>query len=211
MSETQTAERNLSSIRGLIERADIYRGAFARAAWIAGALSVLTAGAIYVNDEVNHFLDRPVRPREFAFAWIDVFVLTALLTAWFLYRARGANHDGSGFARARFALKTIAPFLLIPAAFTSWFLGTGYLGATEMELVAVWIAFYGLLLLSTAFFAPRSVVALGWAFLITGLAIPALADRINYWVDSVPTVLMGLSFGVYHLVFAAVASIRPKR
>jgi len=209
MSDNQT--KNLATIRSLIEHSDIYRGVFARTAWIAGGLSILTAGTIYVNDEVNHFLDRPVRPREFAFAWLDVLFLTLVVGAWFMYRARPTESSETGVSRLRFALKTVIPFTLIPAAFTSWFLGTGYLGATELELVAVWIAFYGLLLLSTSFFAPSSVRALGWAFLLTGLAVPALADRINYWVDSVPTVLMGLSFGAYHLVYAAVVSaIKPK-
>ena len=57
--------------------------------------------------------------------------------------------------------------------------------------------------LSTALFAPRSLALLGWAFLLTGLSVPVLADKINDWVDSVPTVLMGVSFGVYHIIFAA--------
>ena len=206
MSENQ--DRNLAAIRSLIAHSEIYRGVFARTAWIAGVLSILTAGVIYVNDEVNHFLERPVRPREFAFAWMDVLFLTLIVGAWFMYRSRPGDGEGAGFSRTRFALKTILPLTLIPIAFTAWFLGTGYLGATELELVAVWISFYGLVLLATGFFAPSSVVTLGWAFLLTGLAVPALADRINYWVDSVPTVLMGVSFGVYHLIFAALVSMR---
>jgi len=210
MSNQSTPERNLPEIRSLIERNDIYRGVFSRVAWISGALSILTASAIYVNDEVEHFLDRPVRPREFAFAWLDVLILSVIATAWFLYRAGRGHADGLGFSRLKFVVRTLAPFGLIPAAFTVWFFGTGYLGATELELVAVWIAFYGLTLLSTAFFAPRSIITLGWAFLITGLSVPALADRINYWVDSVPTVLMGLSFGIFHLIFAALTSIRQE-
>jgi len=34
---------------------------------------------------------------------------------------------------------------------------------------------YGLALLSTALFAPRSLTLLGWAFLLTGIAIPVLS------------------------------------
>ena len=60
--------------------------------------------------------------------------------------------------RLKFVLSGIAPYLLIPGAFTTWFFGTGYLGGTELDLVVVWIASYGLVLVSTATFAPRSVV-----------------------------------------------------
>lgn len=203
MNEKQKAEQNLATIHGLVERGEIYREIFARAAWVGGALSILTAGAIYLNDEVSRFLDRTVQPREFAFAWLDVLFLTIVFAAWLLKRAVRANEGGS--ARMTFTLGTVAPFVLIPAAFTSWFFGTGYLGGTELDLVTVWIVFYGLILLSTAFFAPRPVVLLGWAFLLTGLSVPVLANKIEEWVDSVPTVLMGFSFGVYHLIYAVLS------
>ena len=39
--------------------------------------------------------------------------------------------------------------------------------------------FLGLALLSTGLFAPRSLVCLGWAFLLTALAIPALRNTIE--------------------------------
>ncbi len=200
MNETQKAEQNLATIRGLVARGEIYRGIFARAALIGGGLSILTAGAIYVNDEVSRFLDRTIRPREFAFAWLDVLFLTIVIAAWLLKRAVRANDDSS--ARMTLTFRTVAPFALIPAAFTSWFFATGYLGGTELDLVTVWIVFYGLILLSTAFFAPRPVALLGWAFLLTGLSVPVLANRIEEWIDGVPTALMGLSFGVYHLIYA---------
>ncbi|MEP6603470.1 MAG: hypothetical protein ABJB69_05950 [Spartobacteria bacterium] len=203
MNENLAAEENLGTIRGLFERATIYRGIAARVALVGGTLSILTASAIFVNDEVTRFLDRPVRPREFAFAWLDILLLTVILSALFLWRAARDNADVFGSVRMKLALRVIAPSVLIPAAFTGWFFGSGYLGAAELDVVAVWIAFYGLLLLSTAIFAPRSIATLGWAFLLTGLAVPLLADKIDNWTGSAPTVLMGVTFGVYHLVFAA--------
>ena len=71
-------------------------------------------------------------------------------------------------------------------------------------MVAVWIAFYGLALLATALFAPRSLVFLGWAFLLTGLLI-------LFWPKSLgddprgmfPNLAMSATFGLYHLVYAA--------
>lgn len=194
-----------------MERGEIYRGVFARSAFVGGALAVLTAGAIYLNDEVVRFLDRPVRPREFGFAWLDVFFLMTVVTIAFLFRATRDNSGAAGSGRMILALRAVAPLLLIPAAFTGWFFATGYLGAAELELVAVWIAFYGLMLLSSALFAPRSIALLGWAFLLTGLSVPVLADRIDNWIGSAPNVLMGVTFGIYHLIFSALTWRRQKR
>ena len=105
----------------------------------------------------------------------------------------------------------ITPNLLIPAAFTLWFFQTGYLGARELDLVAVWVAFYGLALLATSLFAPRSLALLGWAFLISSLSIPLLVNVIDNLTDDVPDTVMGVTFGLYHLVYAVAAWPRRNR
>jgi hypothetical protein len=102
----------------------------------------------------------------------------------------------------KLALQAITPNLLIPAAFTLWFFQTGYLGAQELELVTVWVAFYGLGLLATGLFAPRSLAILGWAFLLTALATPVLSEWIDRLTDDAPDTIMGLTFGVYHIIYA---------
>jgi hypothetical protein len=203
MNDNSTAEQNLGTIRGLIERGEVYRAVSAGTALIGGALSILTAGAIYLNDEVTRIWDRPVRPRELAFAWLGVLFLTVIVSVLFLRRAARDSGGVVNSRRMKLALRTIAPYLVIPAAFTGWFLTTGYLGAAEQDLVVVWIAFYGLMLLSTALFAPRSLALLGWAFLLTSLSVPVFSDIIDNRVGGVPTVLMGVTFGLYHLIYAA--------
>jgi hypothetical protein len=203
MNDNSIAEQNLGAIRGLIERAEIYRAVSARTALIGGVLSILTAGAIYLNDEVTRIWDRPVRPRELAFAWLGVLFLTVTVSVLFLSRSARDSGGVVSSRRMKLALRTIAPYLVIPAAFTGWFLTTGYLGAAEQDLVVVWIAFYGLMLLSTALFAPRSLALLGWAFLLTSLSVPVFSDIIDNRVGAVPTVLMGVTFGLYHLIYAA--------
>lgn len=191
-------EENLRVMRELLERREVYRAVFARVALVVGTLSLLTAAAMYVNDEVRRFIGRAMRPREFAFAWIDIFVLGAFAAIFFL-----RNADVFPSVRTKFVLNIVAPLALIPAAFTGWFFATGYLGAAELDLVTVWIAFYGLICLTSAWFAPRAIWLLGWFFLLTALATPLLADRIDDLTGNVPLTLMGLTFGVYHLVFAA--------
>ncbi len=203
MNNPFSSEAHLAILRGLIERKEHYRVAFARAALIAGTLSISAAAAIFVNDEITRSLDRLVRPREFALAWLVVLFFTAIAGGTLL--AREARTAGERFAnrRTKLALATVAPCLLIPAAFTGWFFATGYLGGTELDLVVVWIAFYGLMLLSMAFFAPRAIILLGWAFLLSALAVPVAEDKLDLWIGSVPTVLMGVTFGFYHLLYAA--------
>jgi hypothetical protein len=198
-----TPEQKLDIVRELIERTEIYRAVSARTALIAGLLSISVAGAIYVNDEVTRILLRPVGPWSFAFIWLSVLLMT-LFAGTLILRSVASDTRGVGASRRMsFAFRIVAPYLVIPAAFTSWFLTTGFLGAAEQDLIVVWIAFYGLMLLSTAFFAPRSFTLLGWAFLLTSLSVPLIADNIDNWVGSVPTVLMGITFGVYHLIYAA--------
>jgi hypothetical protein len=203
MNVRLSSEERLTALRGLIERTELYRVLFARTALIGGTLSILVAVAIFINEEVIRFLNRPVRSREFACVWIIDLALTIMVGALFLWRMLRTDGETFGSTRMKLALGTIAPYLLIPAAFTSWFFSTGYLGGTELDLVVVWTAFYGLMLLSTTLFAPRSIVLLGWAFLLSALSVPVLEDDLDLWTGSVPTVLMGVTFGLYHLFYAA--------
>ena len=151
-NERSKAEEDLRVIRSLMERATVYRAISAPAALVAGLLSILAAGALY---------RRPVDGRVFAAVWLVVLVFAVVTNALFIWRE--ARSDGRPFLSSamRLALRAIAPNLLIPAAMTVWFFTTGYKGAAEQELVVVWIAFYGLALLSTGLFAPRRSSAWG--------------------------------------------------
>src|SRR5437867_404466 len=171
MIDRLSTEEPLATLRSLVERRDVYQRRFARLGLISGSLSILTAAALFVNDEIAPFLDRPIRPREFAALWIIVLVITFISAALLSRRSPQTTGAASGLNRMKLVLGSIAPYLLIPSAFTAWFFGTGYLGGTELDLVVVWIVFYGLILVSTATFGPRSVVLLGWAFLLTAVGV----------------------------------------
>ena len=202
MNDRTTAEENLRIIRQLMERATVYRAVAAPSALVAGILSLLAAWAVYFNNEVRLVLGRTVRPREFVLLWVVVLVLATVANAFFLWRE--ANREGRPFVSAgmKLALRAITPNLLIPAAFTVWFFQTGYLGGQELELVTVWVAFYGLALLSTSLFAPQSLTILGWGFLLTAVATPLLSEALDRLTDDAPDTIMGLTFGAYHLIYA---------
>jgi len=206
--ERSKAEADLRVIRSLMERATVYRAISAPAALVAGFLSIFAAVAIYLNDETS--INRPVQGRAFAAIWLIVLILAVAANAFFIWRE--AKKGGRPFISSgmKLSLRAIAPNLLIPAAVTLWFLVDGYKGATEPELVVAWIVFYGLALLSTGLFAPRSLVCLGWAFLLTALAIPALRNAVGGLTANLPTIAMGFTFGLYHLVYAVCAWPRKR-
>jgi len=203
MDPRAKAEEDLRVIRSLMERATVYRAISAPTALVAGLLSTLAAVAIYWNNEVSLFFDRPMRGRQFAEFWIAVLFVALAANTFFIWRE--ARRTGRPFVSSgmKLAVRGIAPCLLVPAAFTAWFFGTGYLGGAELELVVVWIVSYGLALLSTALFAPRSLALLGWAFLLSGMAIPALNNLIEDFPIDIPLAAMGTTFGLYHLIYAA--------
>jgi hypothetical protein len=197
--EHAPAEEDLRVIRTLMERAAIYRAIFARTAFLGGALSILSALFIWQSER---FLGRVIRPREFAIVWIDVLVLTVIATAVFVWRE--AKSGGRPFISSgmKLALRAIVPNLLLPAIFTVWFLQTGFLGAVELELVVIWVVFYGLALLSTALFAPRPLAILGWVFLLSGVGVAVIANGLEGLTEDAPNLVMGITFGLYHIIYA---------
>jgi hypothetical protein len=196
-----STEQHLATLHSLLERRSVYQSRFARIGLISGSLSILTAAGLFVNDQITPLLDRPIGPREFASTWIMVLALTVIIAALLSPRTAGPE-SVSAKARAKLVLALIAPYLLIPGAFTAWFFGTGYLGGTELDLVVVWIAFYGLMLVATAAFAPRSVIVLGWAFLLTAVGVPLLEEKLDLLIGDMPSLLMGLTFGLYQCIYA---------
>jgi hypothetical protein len=202
MADRRDAEEDLRVIRTLMERATIYRAVSAPTALIAGILALISAAFIHFAATPDGLLGRAVRPREFAFIWLDVLVLTLIANSFMLWRE--AKNDARPFISSgmKLALSAVAPVLIVPALFTIWFFRVGYLGAIELELVVVWTVFYGLALLSTSIFAPRSLVVLGWIILLTGVAVPVIANALDNVASDVPNLVMGLTFGVYHIIYA---------
>jgi hypothetical protein len=203
MDEKTRAEEHLRIIRSLMERATIYRAISAPTALVGGLLAVVTTAFLWFGDNARLASAAPLDGRRFAEIWLLILAIVLAINALFVRRE--AQLDGRPFlsSGARLALRAIAPCLLIPAVTTIWFFKNAEPIDREI-LVAIWIAFYGLALLATALFAPRSLVFLGWAFLLTGLLIlfwpKSLGDDPR---EMFPNLAMGATFGLYHLVYAA--------
>src|ERR1051325_5901974 len=186
-----STEERLATLRSLLERRALYQRRFARIGLIAGTLSILTAAGLFINDEVASLLDRPIGPRQFGSAWLIVLGITIAIGAFLSMRSARPDGNPSGLRRLKFVLAGIAPYLLIPAAFTAWFFGTGSLGGTELALAVVWIAPLGVrrgvrvvlfwvwsgppclfvLFATPPASAPRSILLLGWVCLLTAVGV----------------------------------------
>ena len=192
MNPHARAEEDLRVIRNLMERATIYRAISAPTALVGGIASLIAAVVLPEAD-----------PRRFIAGWLLVLILTLAANTWFI-RQKARREGGKIFSSGlRHAIRAASPALLVTAVFTGslWY-ETG--GATiSVLMTTVWTLFYGLALLSTATFAPRSLVILGWAFLVTSLAGQLVVDHVALISNHSAGLLMGLTFGVYHLIYAA--------
>jgi hypothetical protein len=192
MPSPSAAEEHLRVIRSLMEKATIYRAISAQAALFAGTL----ACAVGLFAQMKQAA--PDSDQIFVIRWFCVLGLGAAANFYFLHR--DARLRGETFASAgmRMALRAMAPPLVCGGCLS--FL------ASETVTAALWILFYGLALLSTGHFAPRSLERLGYAFVAAGLAAVFLQkggvfDNMSGAAD----LLMAVCFGLFHLVYAAFA------
>jgi hypothetical protein len=202
------AEDHLRVIRSLMEKATIYRALSAPAALVGGTLSV--AASAFLMWYERHNGPNEITSNFFGAVWAGVFALTAgisLLLIWRDARRRGEPFLSIGFRSAVIAM-------LPPMLFAALITLAHTIRNTVHYSVPWWIALYGLALLAMAHFAPRSIAVLGWAFLIAGAV--CVGGMLDFWIGSRysfgadlpefingPCVLMGITFGLFHLVYAA--------
>ena len=201
MPNRTEAEEHLRVIRSLMEKATIYRAISAPTALVGGILSVVVA-AIGAYEHWDFSIDTSNHKLRFFWPWISVLIITALSNAWFLHQ--GAKLRGEPFRSPgmRLAAQCMAPSFLTAGAISFFTIGIG-----ETSLVLVWLLFYGLGLLSTCSFAPKSIAVLGWTFLgvaIAALSVPNPFSSRAFSLDIRNAHLaMGCTFGLFHLIYAA--------
>jgi uncharacterized membrane protein HdeD (DUF308 family) len=95
----------------------------------------------------------------------------------------------------KLALISLLPGMLCGGYFTLFLL-------SDVQLCGIWMICYGVGLLSTSHFAPRSITILGWIFLLSGF----FTWYPMFWSEhrhSASNLLMGITFGGFHLIYAA--------
>ncbi len=202
------AEENLRVIRSLMEKATVYRAISAPGALLGGVLGVATAllGAWLSRDPAY------AGPGFFLVPWLLLLCVTAAANGFLL--RRDARKRGDAFISPGMKLVLTAMFPGMAAGGLCLLLDSrGGLAVTA----SLWVLCYGVSLLAAAPFAPGSIRWLGWVFFTTGaglLAAGAGLFAIGYSLPGasgrsypalLPHVIMGATFGLFHVVYAACA------
>jgi hypothetical protein len=184
------AEEHLRVIRSLMEKATIYRAVSAPTA-LAGSV----AAVIVAATPVQHLFAKLDYADSFRVRWLIALLATLLTNALLILREARRRGDPLISPGMRAALQALLPPMLCGGVFFLLF-RPGYIPA----FLAM---FYGLGLLATGHFAPRSIVWLGACFLLAGLA--TLVISFTSWLSfsMVPDAMMVATFGGFHFVYAA--------
>ena len=193
MPTSTEAEEHLRVIRSLMEKATIYRAVSAPTALAGGVAALLVSppwvqelfGRTFGLDPVDSF-----RARWFLALLFTMGVNTLLILRE--ARRRGEPLISPGM---RAAMVALLPPMLCGAVF--------FIIMGPMHTPVYLSVFYGLALLATGHFAPRSIVWLGWGFLLAGLLGYLLVVNGRFSAICTPDLFMVLTFGGFHLVYAA--------
>ena len=199
MTESDYASQQLRVIRSLMERATIYRSISAPTALVGGLLSF---GGFATAYYAKHHRPEQLSQGEFVTVWLVILALTAFANVIFL--ARGSAQRGEPFFSSgmKCALTSLAPAFLTAGVLS-------FLIHRPIHLAIIWITLYGIGLLATQHFAPRSLVILGLTFFLTGCALQVTWKHFfmpNPHLEPSALVVSGImaaTFGGFHLAYAA--------
>jgi hypothetical protein len=203
MSIQQESLEHLRLIRSLLEKSAIYRAISGPAALLGGLLAIglslwqylaATAGAAW-------------EARVFLASWLVLLALVTVVNVGLL--AADARRRGRALVspEMRMALRALAGPMLVGGV-------AGILLILQERPAAgavAWMCGQGLALHSAASFSPRSLVWLGRAFTLGGVTAMLLlaAGAPDLPEAALAPLLMGLSFGLGHLIYGAAVRFGP--
>lgn len=180
-----------------MERSALYRRALAPIMFVAGGIGLL-AGIASLFLRVENL-------RVFGALWMSVALIT--VAGAFLLARRQALKDREPFWSP--PTRRITEALLPPLTVGMLFGVLGIIAppdeeAATLALPIAWMLCYGCALHSAGFFVPRGIRFLGWFFILSAFAVFSLV----FCPDTPPSpatanIVMGMFFGVAHLVFGA--------
>lgn len=212
MSQTQAAIEHLRVIRSLMEKAHIYRAVSAPAALLGGVLA-LGATIWPVVHAVQTHGDAAFSNAIFLIVWHGILAACTVLNVALLDREAARRGQSLVSDGMKMALRAVSPPLIVGGVLA----GGLVIWLQNLTLAAlIWVLCYGLALLATASFSPKSITRLGWAFVMAGLVLflvwAANGEVRDLRTDLGPaSLVMGLTFGLLHVVYAiAVFVSRPR-
>jgi hypothetical protein len=195
MTTHQEAAEQLRVIRTMMERATIFRALSGEAAMLGGAMS-LAAG--WISEGKSGW--------AWGGIWLGGLVVVILFALWQLLRVAQSHSRPLWSHGLKVALRGALPSLVAGGFVGLLYLRSGVKGG-ESIAACFWIMHYGIALLAIREFAPKSMVWLGLAFLITGLlslAGSTVVQAMNpLLVRLGASGLMAATFGGFHLLYGA--------
>ena len=189
------AEKNLKTIRNLMEHAALYRRALAPVAITVGVLGLAAAAFAQAVGWTE--------PNRFAASWMGVAGVS-MLSALLLIR-RQALKGGEEFwsPPMRRVAQAMAPMLAVGLGLGLLELLRAPMEGDGIRLAAIWMILYGGALHSAGFFMQRGLRLLGWFFVVIGIICLGISEfwEISWLVDSQAHWVMGWAFGVNNLAY----------
>ena len=188
MTDPGSAADHLRVIRNLMERATVYRLISAPTALVGGIISL--AASLFL------FWHPPAKRTSYLLLWLAVLLVTAGANSLFIRweaKKRNAPVYSPAFRHALFAI--------LPAATSGVAVGALSLQWSYFCPGVFWSLFYGLALLATRPYGPRSMQILAWFFFVTGICSILFLNQSRLDDVRVAAGFMALTFGLYHLIY----------
>jgi hypothetical protein len=190
-----SASRQEDVLKDLRSKEAAYYQLSGSLALLAGTLSISMAAYLWIQSQ-----------RGFAITNLQFYLLWLLVagvsTAIFFIFLRSRFCKAPRFShRLQVTLVLIAPALLCGTLIPLWLCLSEH---RQAYIATHWMIFYGLALLSTAPFAPRSILALGWGFLASGLlaiAVVIFGHDLRVFDTRTAALFMFWTFGLLHLLY----------
>lgn len=194
---SQNARENLVTIRRLMERATVYRVISTMPALAGGVLGLMVGLFLAFRSE-------PLTHRNFVLIWLAVYLVVDAINVFVLHRE--AKNRGAAFPSSQMLYAVGA---LLPPMVTCGLIGVLFAWFREEPVsgVLMWAVGYGLGLLATAGFAPKSIRVLGLSFLCAALAAFGWQEfSTTSGAESLKTasLLMAVTFGGFHVIYGVV-------
>ena len=201
MTTREEAAEQLRVIRSVMERATIFRALSGETALVGGAIAL---GVAWVSEKRHGW--------EWAGIWLAGLVVVLGFYVFQLCRMRALRQRPFWSTGLRTALRGVLPSLVAGGFMALLFVRAG----NDVVAACMWIIHYGLALLAIREFAPKSMVWLGWAFVLFGLVcLATVADIVHLeqaWMVRVnASRLMAIAFGGFHLIYGALIVTTGRR
>lgn len=201
MTTQQEAAEQLRVIRSMMERATIFRALSGETALVGGAVSI---GVAWLSEKRLVW--------DWAWCWLGGLALVLGFYVFQLLRLKASHGRPFWSSGLRLALRGALPSLI-----AGGFLGLVFVrGGNNVAAASLWIMHYGIALLAIREFAPKSMVWLGWAFVIFGLVCLATVANIiqvdREWLMHInPSRIMAIAFGGFHLIYGGLIVTTGRR